>query len=505
MAGQAGQHSQQAYSVAPPLPSPAPFDTPEMPIVAHGTIEIRREVMKHTLADEEEIRRGVIDHALLDEDEDIDISLLNTHNIMTLSGMLRAVQAQKQAAWMQGQSFPISMQVTGPFPLVNYADGRPLVRVLSQPLVLPPPPVTPLAPLQVLPPAKKASLSAWRRVLDRPAVRIVLGLALGILLLYLITRFVDLPTTIQVVRKNLATPRGVLLGLLSGVALIISQAIRGLRWRLFLSPLGKLGPFRAMQIFLIGAFLNFLLPIRGGEVAKCLIVKRLARIPVSQSLPTIAMDRALDLMPALVIMAIVPLLGVHMSLVLWLVLGLVGSILVGLVGFVILAAKKRDSAIMLLHSITGLLPKGIGSRIEGFATGFVDALLIGATQPRIFLPAVLITVVAIFFEGLFAMLAFWTIGYQIPYGTALFGYTVYNMFFVLPNPPGQVGSNEINGLLVFHGLLNIDAHYVAAMFLFTHPWSALLLTIIGLSSLSALGLTISSAMKDGNATTTATS
>jgi uncharacterized membrane protein YbhN (UPF0104 family) len=212
-------------------------------------------------------------------------------------------------------------------------------------------------------------------------------------------------------------------------------------------------------------------------------------------LPTVAMDKALDLMPALFIMAIVPFLGIKMDIKLWLILGSVGGLLLGLIFFVALAAWKRALAIALLAKIIGILPRAIGSKIEGFATGFVDSLLMGASRPKIFIPAALLTCVAVIFDGLFAMLAFWTIGFPIPFGTAIFGYTVYNMFYILPNPPGQVGSNEFAGLLVFTGLLGLPAEKVTAMFVFSHPWAALLMTVIGMASLSTLGLTISSALK----------
>ena len=286
-----------------------------------------------------------------------------------------------------------------------------------------------------------------------------------------------------------------LLALLSGVAFLIAFSVRGVRWKLFLNPVGKVSTFKAIQLFMVGIFLNFLLPIRGGEVAKSLMLKRIANIPVSKSLPTVAMDKALDLMPALFIMAAVPLLGIQMDIKLWAVLGLVGGLLVCLIFFIALAAWKRDRAISLLQKITGLLPKAIGGKIEGFATGFVDSLLMGASQPRIFVPAILLTCVAVTFDGLFAMLAFWTIGYNIPFGTAIFGYTVYNMFYILPTPPGQVGSNEVIGLLVFAGLLHLPADKVTAMFVFSHPWAALLMCVTGMACLSALGLTLSSAMK----------
>jgi len=270
------------------------------------------------------------------------------------------------------------------------------------------------------------------------------------------------------------------------------------RWKLFLNPIGEVSTLKAVELYLVGVFLNFLLPIRGGEVAKSLMLKRTSDIPISKSLPTVAMDKALDLMPALFIMVIVPFLpGIKMNLELWLVLAFVGGLLMCLIFFVILAAWKRDAAIRLLQRMTGLLPKAIAGKIEGFATGFVDSLLMGASQPRIFVPAMLLTVVAVTFDALFAMLAFWTIGglFSIPFGTAIFGYTVYNVFYILPTPPGQVGSNEFVGLLVFHQLLGVPAPQVGAMFLFSHPWAALLMTVSGMVCLSALGLKISTAMK----------
>ncbi len=305
----------------------------------------------------------------------------------------------------------------------------------------------------------------------------------------------NLPATITILRQNLTTPRGIALALLSGVAFLIAFSIRGIRWKLFINPIGKISTFKAIQLFMVGIFLNFLLPIRGGEVAKSLMLKRIADIPISKSLPTVAMDKALDLMPALFIMAIVPLLGVKMDIKLWFVLALVGGLLIGLIFFIALAAWKRTAAIRLLQRMTGLLPKSIGGKIEGFATGFVDSLLMGASQPRIFIPAVLLTVVAVIFDGLFAMLAFWTVGFPISFGTAIFGYTVYNMFYILPTPPGQVGSNEAIGLLVFSGLLHLPADKVTAMFVFSHPFAALIMTITGMACLSALGLKLSSAMR----------
>jgi uncharacterized protein (TIRG00374 family) len=225
------------------------------------------------------------------------------------------------------------------------------------------------------------------------------------------------------------------------------------------------------------------------------MLKRIADIPISRSLPTVAMDRSLDLLPALFIMVIAPLLGIHMDIKLWLVLGTVGGLLISLAFFVALTVWKRTAAVTLLCKITGMLPTALSSKITTFATSFVDSLFIGASRPKIFIPAILLTCVAIAFDSLFAMLAFWTIGFPISFRTAIFGYTIYNLFFILPTPPGQLGSNEAVGLLVFAGLLHLPASKVAAMFIFSHPWAALLMCTAGIMCLKALGLTIPTAMR----------
>jgi uncharacterized protein (TIRG00374 family) len=334
-----------------------------------------------------------------------------------------------------------------------------------------------------------------KSLFSTPAAKITVSLLIGMGLLLLVSRFVDIPATLYVLQRNLATPRGLVLALLSGVTFLLAFSVRGIRWKLFLNSIADISTFTAIRLFLVGVFINFLLPISSGEIAKTLMLKRIAGIPISRSLPTVAMDRSLDLLPALFIMVIAPLLGIHMDIKLWLVLGTVGGLLIGLVFFVALTVWKRTAAVTLLCKITGMLPAALGSKITTFATSFVDSLFIGARRPKIFIPAVLLTCLAITFDSLFAMLAFWTIGFPISFRTAIFGYTIYNLFFIFPTPPGQLGSNEAVGLLVFAGLLHLPASKVAAMFIFSHPWAALLMCTAGIMCLKALGLTIPTAMR----------
>ncbi len=453
------------------------------------TLPMRKQA-KITLAPEDLLPYEQLDEQLA---ADLDISSMSTITLMQLSGAIQAIRL------LPDGTVPRREKATGP-------AWRPEIPQQSH---VPPGNYTPVPfgitlPLTPVPTPLQQEEAAWRaapslrmKVLwNTPAVKMIIGGMIGMVMLWLVSRFVDVPTTLAILRQHLVTPQGLLHALLASLSFLAAFSIRGTRWKLFLQPITKVSALKAIQIYWVGIFINVLLPVQGGEVAKSLLLKRVAGVPVSQSLPAVAMDKALDLLPALVILAIVPFIpGIHMSPTLWLILALVSSILIGVVFVVGLTAWNRAVATACIERIVRLIPGKIGKKIEGFAMGFVDSLLAGASRPKTFLPAVLLTCAAITCDGLFAMFAFWTVGVYLNFGQAIFGYTIFNMFTILPTPPGQVGSNEIIGTLVFGGLLGFNKAGVLAMFVFSHPLTALIMAIMCGFSLSALGLNISSALR----------
>ncbi|MBV9691422.1 MAG: flippase-like domain-containing protein [Ktedonobacteraceae bacterium] len=433
-------------------------------------------------------------------EEFLDISSVSTVSLMEISNRMRAVRLPQQASQADGKSatrlpptevqWSPRQQRTDAFSINDYVDSE----LFGETLLLPQ-----ISAIDTVTPERVKAQSAEKATLNTSTIKVVLGLLVGIGMLLLVSRFVNITATLGTLKQHLTTPQGTTYALLAAVSFLSAFSIRGTRWRLFLSRISTIGTLKAIQVFWVAVFLNFLLPIQGGEVAKSLMLKRIERIPISRSLPTVAMDKALDLMPALIIMAAVPFIsGVHMSITLWLILSLVGGILTGLIFVVALTAWNRAKATKFIQTILGILPKGIGGKLEGFALGFVDSLLEGASSPKTFIPAVLLTGLAVTCDGLFAMFAFLTVGVKMTFGAAIFGYTTYNMFCILPTPPGQVGSNELVGVLVFSGLLGFKETGVLAMFLFSHPLAALIMSIMCVVCLSSLGITLSSTMKVHN-------
>jgi uncharacterized protein (TIRG00374 family) len=285
------------------------------------------------------------------------------------------------------------------------------------------------------------------------------------------------------------------LALLCGVAFLGAYFVRALRWRCFLRA-WDVGIGRAAAVYQVATFLNWLLPIRGGELAKSLLLRRLNAIPVSQSLATITMDKSMDLLPAVALIALLPFLGLELTGPLWGLL-LFALAVVGLGAVVLaLAAWRRDRVLtFLMRPLAAILPGRLAGRVGPFIEQFVDTLVGLIRQPRLLLAATGYTALAVALDALFCSLAFRAVGVGVTLPVVLYGYTLYNLAFLLPTPPGQVGSNELVGLLIFSGLFGLHRAGVGAMFLFSHPWTAILMTASGLLCLSVMGLSLRSTLR----------
>jgi uncharacterized protein (TIRG00374 family) len=343
----------------------------------------------------------------------------------------------------------------------------------------------------VIGPMEAASTPRPRDVRVRTlALRTAGGLSVGAVLIVLFVQLVDLNAVYaRVTQLNIG------LALLCGAAFLAAYVVRALRWRCLLRPCEVSVP-RVVAIYQVATFLNWLLPIRGGELAKSLLLRRSDGIAVSRSLATVSMDKAMDLLPAVVLLALLPFLGLELGRALWLLLLSALAVVLFVVLVLALAAWRRDLILaMLVRPLAKLLPVAATQRVEPFVVQFLDTLMALIRQPRLLCVAAAFTAVAVGLDALFCLLAFEAVGVGVSLPVVLYGYTLFNLAFILPTPPGGVGSNELVGLLVFAGLFGLDRSGVGAMFLFSHSWTAALMVCSGLLCLAAMGLSLRSTLR----------
>lgn len=331
-------------------------------------------------------------------------------------------------------------------------------------------------------------------------LRTAVGLAVAAVLVLTFLRLVNVSSVYQRL-----TNLSISYALLCGAAFLGAFVIRALRWRWLLQP-SQVSIPRVIAIYQVATFINWLLPVRGGELVKCLLLRRSNGIPVSRSLATVSMDKALDLLPAAVLVVLLPVSGLRLSSPLWVLLVTALAAVTFAAGILALAAWRRKRAQLLItRSLATVLPGRARARIEPAVVQFVDTLLALIRRPHVMLIAIIYTAIAVSMDALSCWFAFKAVGLAVPVTIVLYGYTLFNLAFILPTPPGQVGSNELIGLLIFSGLFGVNRSGVAAMFLFAHPGTAILMTASGLACLAGMGLSLRGTLRlardqgDGNA------
>ena len=131
---------------------------------------------------------------------------------------------------------------------------------------------------------------------------------LGVVLLAAWLWIVDLGAVVQTLQS--AQWGYVVLALAVGLS---ATVLRAIRWRMILRPIAKVPQVDVWLISLASSLINFIIPIRSGEIARSLFLKQRDSVPISASLPTVAVDRSLDMLAVLLIGAVGILTGLRLG------------------------------------------------------------------------------------------------------------------------------------------------------------------------------------------------
>lgn len=144
-----------------------------------------------------------------------------------------------------------------------------------------------------------------------PKVRLWLGILVGGLFLFLALRNIRFPDLLGALTQANA------LSLIAALGSVLATSLaKAIRWKLLFFPRHRgLRLDRLFSILFIGQTVNSVLPARLGEIARAYLVGELEKVSKSWTLGTIVVEKALDSMMLLLVMAaLVPFI----SLPIWL-------------------------------------------------------------------------------------------------------------------------------------------------------------------------------------------
>jgi len=320
--------------------------------------------------------------------------------------------------------------------------------------------------------------------------KIALALLAGALLLFLALRGVDLDHVRAVMRQ--ASPPVLVIAL---AVYLSAYFVRSLRWRLILKPIQPVSVSESFSMLMAGYFLNYIVPIRAGEVAKSFFLKRLKGLPIAVSLPTVFLDKLLELFSVLLVIVLVPVLSVRLSGSLSSLIVAVATVFVIAVGLLTLAVRNGERTARVLMQFFSWLPKRLHDRVSSWISLFVDGLSVARTNARNVWSLLALTGVAVTLDAVYFYLMFRAFSIDVAFPTVLFGYTLISLSYVFPTPPAQIGYNEAIMGLIFAGGLGMGRAEVTAVMLVAHLLTGLLVTGVGLGSFAAMSIKVTESFR----------
>jgi len=260
--------------------------------------------------------------------------------------------------------------------------------------------------------------------------------------------------------------------LLGLAALIAAGALmRAWRWALIARPAVRLGLAEAFWMGAAGALLNFVLPIRAGDVARVAWVSRRKRVAAGAALGGVLVDKVWDL----------------------------GAVAVTLVAaWAAVTAAGRSSPTLAAGTavaaagaaaLLGLVLAGVwlGPRIGPRTLARQAAAFRSAVRPSRHMPVLAaLSLGALLADGLGFALLFPALSLDVPPLAAVVAYSGLALAFALPSAPGYVGSMEVAGTLVLAGGLGLPGSAAAGAALLWHAATAATILALGLAGLAVV-------------------
>jgi uncharacterized protein (TIRG00374 family) len=259
---------------------------------------------------------------------------------------------------------------------------------------------------------------------------------------------------------------------LAALVNLLSLALKGVRWWLFLRPVGSPSLRLALRGTFAGAALNNILVANAGEAGRVVLVARSASLPSEKVLATLALERLFEF-AGYVLMFAVAVIVVPLPAPLADLRPYGFAIAALLLAALVFLARYPDR----LES-PAAVGAGMARRTAGYAGRFFHALA-GVSTARRFAMAMAISVVAWGLQIATYQLTARAAGFPIPVAGTVAAILAVNLGFALRATPGNVGVFQAIYAMAAAGF-GMDADVAVGVALLIQAQQILPVTLIGL-------------------------
>ncbi len=313
----------------------------------------------------------------------------------------------------------------------------------------------------------------------------IIGVLVSVLLLWWTLRDVELSELLAHLRRV-----NVPLMLAAVAVSTIVFPLRTIRWRYLLELDGQRLPFRPLwHATAVGFMANNILPARSGEVARAYVAHKLTGARFTTVAATLVVERILDGLTLLTILAVAASLGGFATGSGFGTLNLTSLVVTGATGvFVALAVTtfavvKPEIAKGILHRVLDtILPQKWAHRIGGILDGLFDGIAV-LRKPKRLATVLVWSFIVWGVNGVSFLLAMWAFTMAVPTSAAFVLESTIAFGVAIPSTPGFFGPFEAATRLTLaaYGVSGAEAAAYAAAY---HITTFIPITVLGLFSLT---------------------
>ncbi len=224
--------------------------------------------------------------------------------------------------------------------------------------------------------------------------------------------------------------------LLASAVNLACLIVKGVRWWVFLRPIGSPSLWLAIRATFAGAGLNNVLVANGGEAARVIFVARATHLPSARVLATLALERMFELVGYVVMLALaisfltLPPSIERLRVFAWIALGIIALL------FIYLIRRPEQVEAAITPAV------GWWARTKQYGQRFLHTLGGISTGPR-FVGALLLSVIGWGLQVATYHLTAMAAGFDIPLVATIAALLAVNLGFAVRATPGNVGFFQV--------------------------------------------------------------
>jgi uncharacterized protein (TIRG00374 family) len=263
--------------------------------------------------------------------------------------------------------------------------------------------------------------------------KMILGIFLGILLIYLSVkdiRLFDVFNGFRTIRYVYLFP--------ALLIMFIMQVLRSFRWGIILEPLEKIDQFSLFSVTSVGFLGIIAIPARLGELVRPYLITNKSHIQFSSAIGTIFVERILDSITILFIFFCLlffvptPSWLLKSGLILFLIL------LIILAGIFLTISRQHDIP-DFLTPVLNKIPPHFTLKLKNLIHRFIDGFKI-MNDPRRLVLSIVLSIIIWIIDAMAIYILFLAFRFQLPIADAFILMVILIIGIAIPAAPGFIGN-----------------------------------------------------------------